>query len=143
MADFAPGTALSGGALIGVAAAAMLLLAGRTAGVAGIFAGVLRPVRTQIGWQAAFVAGLIAGGVLVSSLHPECFRFAIDRSFASVAAAGLLVGFGTRLGSGCTSGHGICGVARLSRRSIVATVTFTATGALAVFVVNHLLGGKM
>jgi hypothetical protein len=142
MADFSPLTALLGGAVIGLAAAGLLLLAGRIAGISGIFAGVIRPNRLEVGWQAAFVAGLVAGGLLVARLRPDWFRYDVDRSVGAIAAAGLLVGFGTRLGNGCTSGHGVCGVSRLSRRSIVATITFMATGALTVFAVEHVLRGR-
>jgi len=135
--------ALGGGAMIGVAAAAMLLLAGRITGISGIFAGLLRPRRTEAGWQAAFVAGLVGGGLLLARTRPEWFRFEIDRSVGAIAAAGLLVGFGTRLGNGCTSGHGVCGMSRLSGRSIVATMTFMAAGAIAVLAVDRVFGGAL
>lgn len=143
MADFSPLMGLGGGAMIGVAAAAMLLLAGRITGISGIFAGLLRPSRAEAGWQGAYVAGLVGGGLLLARIRPEWFRFEIDRSLGALAVAGLLVGFGTRLGNGCTSGHGVCGISRFSRRSIVATMTFLAAGALAVFVVSRVFGGAL
>jgi len=143
MTDFSPLTALLGGVFIGLAAGALLLLDGRIAGISGIFAGLLRQQKTEIGWQAAFVVGLVAGGTLMAVARPEWFRFGIERSWGAIAAAGLLVGFGTRLGNGCTSGHGVCGLSRFSRRSLVATMTFMVTGALAVLVVHRLFGGSL
>jgi uncharacterized membrane protein YedE/YeeE len=131
---------LLGGALIGLAAALLLLGGGRVAGVSGIVAGLLQPRRGETLWRALFVAGLVVGGVALARVHPAAFQPGVARSPTVLAAAGLLIGFGTRLGSGCTSGHGICGVSRLSVRSIVATATFMATGAATVFVSRYLLG---
>ena len=113
------------------------------AGISGIFAGILRPVRGETLWKGCFLAGLVAGGLLLRLLLPQAFAFGLVRSPAALMAAGLLVGYGTRLGNGCTSGHGVCGVSRLSRRSIAATAVFLATGALTVFVINHLFGGSL
>lgn len=143
MHDFTPITALFGGVLIGLSASAMLLLDGKIAGISGILAGVTRPVKGDTLWRICFLAGLLTGGLLLRVLLPGAFDFGIIRPFPMLMMAGLLVGFGTRLGSGCTSGHGICGVSRLSMRSIVATVTFIFTGALVVYLVNHLMGASL
>ena len=104
---------------------------------------MLKPVRGDTLWRICFLAGLLAGGLLLRSLLPGAFDFGIIRPFSLLALAGLLVGFGTRLGSGCTSGHGVCGVSRLSPRSLVATATFIFTGALVVYLLNHLAGGRL
>jgi len=130
---------LAGGVLIGLAAAAFLLLSGRVAGVSGIVAGLLARPTADTAWRALFVAGLVSGGVLLPALVADSFRGLDAATPARLAAAGLLVGFGARLGNGCTSGHGVCGVSRLAPRSLVATATFMTTGALTVFVVRHLL----
>jgi uncharacterized membrane protein YedE/YeeE len=124
----------AGGALFGIAAGLLLVEAGRIAGIAGVAAGLLRPRRGEVLWRALFVLGLLAGGVVSASLLPQAFAWHRDASTARLVAAGLLIGIGSRVGNGCTSGHGICGVGRLSRRSIVAVAIFTAAGA-----VTHLL----
>lgn len=134
------GLSILGGALIGLAASLVMLLHGRVAGVAGLFGGALLPAQPERAQRVAFVAGLVVAGFVVSWLHPAAFA-AAPASWVRVVLAGLLVGYGTRLGGGCTSGHGVCGIARLSTRSIVATMTFMALGVLTVFVVDHLLGG--
>jgi len=141
MDNFTPITSLIGGIMIGVSASAMLLLEGKIAGISGIFAGVLNPAKGELLWKSSFVAGLIAGGVVLRMFCPGAFNFGIVRPYGVLAAAGLLVGFGTRLGSGCTSGHGVCGIGRLSSRSIVATATFITIGAIAVYLVDHVLRG--
>jgi len=141
MNNFTPLASLIGGILIGFSASAMLVLDGKIAGISGIFAGVLRPARRDTAWKACFLAGLLAGGLLLRFLLPRSFAFGILRPPGLLVPAGLLVGFGTRLGNGCTSGHGVCGIARLSARSIVATATFIATGALVVFIMNHIVKG--
>lgn len=134
---------LAGGAAIGLSASLLLLFNGRIAGTSGILGGLLAPKRGEIAWRAAFVAGLLLGGLALSALLPGAFDPAASaRPLALVIVAGLLVGFGTRLGSGCTSGHGVCGVSRLSARSILATVTFLIAGMITVYVHNHLLGGS-
>jgi uncharacterized protein len=141
MANFTPLSAAVGGALIGLAAALLMLLTGRVAGVSGIFGGCLATGNGDKGWRLAFLAGLIlspltgaiAGYGLTAPLMPA--------SYAVIVAAGLLVGFGTRLGGGCTSGHGICGIARLSPRSITATAVFMAAAILVVALTRHGLGG--
>lgn len=124
--------ALLGGALIGIAVSLMLLWNGRVTGVSGIVNGALEPVAGDMLWRVLFVAGLIAGGLVLRLLNPQVFAGQLDTGLASTAAAGLLVGFGTVLGSGCTSGHGVCGISRLSPRSLVATATFVAAGIAAV-----------
>jgi hypothetical protein len=143
MYHFTPFASLLGGALIGLAASVLMLFTGRVAGVTGIAGGLFRPVQGDLSWRLLFIAGLVAGGVVLTLVSPAAFHVGIDRSLGALAVAGLLVGFGARLGSGCTSGHGVCGLSRLSRRSLVATLTFMATGALSVFVVVHLLGGRL
>lgn len=131
---------LLGGALIGLAAALLLLGGGRIAGVSGIVAGLLQPPSEETSWRALFVAGMVGGGIGLALVHPAVFQPGVARPPLALVAAGVLVGFGTRMGTGCTSGHGVCGVSRLSRRSIVATAIFMATGALTVFVCRYLLG---
>ncbi len=143
MQSFTPFTSLAGGLLIGAAVSALWLLGGRLAGISGIMAGLLTPRRGEIAWRALFVAGLVAGGLGVALVAPGAFAFSIDRSAGALVVAGLLVGVGTRLGSGCTSGHGVCGIGRLSPRSMVATLVFMGVGAGTVFVVEHVLGGAL
>jgi uncharacterized protein len=143
MSNFTPFASLAGGILVGTSAAAMLLFNGKIAGISGILAGVLGPVKSDTAWRLCFLLGLFAGGLTLRVFLPQAFEFGTIRSMGALAIAGLLVGAGTRLGNGCTSGHGVCGVARLSPRSIVATAIFMATGAAVVYVVNHLLGGSV
>jgi uncharacterized membrane protein YedE/YeeE len=138
-----PVSSFAGGVLIGVAATAMLALLGRVAGVSGIVGGLLALEGADAGWRAAFVAGLVGGGLVLSGAHPAAFAMTLDRSVPAVLAAGLLVGFGTRLGSGCTSGHGVCGIARGSKRSITATLVFLASGIATAAVITQLLGGRL
>ena len=139
--EFTPGPALLGALLIGAASAWLLLADGRIAGVSGIRGGVLRPTPGDWGWRLAFVLGLPAGFLLHGWLVGAPAPVRIEAPALQLVAAGLLVGFGTRLGSGCTSGHGVCGLARGSPRSIAATATFMALGFATVFAVRHLLGG--
>jgi uncharacterized membrane protein YedE/YeeE len=143
MTNFTPVSALIGGVLIGLSASAMLLFNGKVAGISGIFSGILRPVKADTLWRALFIGGLLVGGLILRGFLPNSFDFGTIRSLGALTVAGLLVGFGTRLGNGCTSGHGVCGVARLSVRSIAATATFMATGTAVVYLVNHLLGGSL
>ena len=130
-----------GGILIGLGASALMLFNGKIAGVSGIFGGLLTPKAGDFAWRAALIAGIIVGGTLLFLIRPEMFGVGVERSAPLLLLGGLLVGFGARLGSGCTSGHGVCGIARLGPRSIVATLTFIATGAVAAYVVNHVFGG--
>jgi uncharacterized membrane protein YedE/YeeE len=132
MHDFTPFRALLGGALIGTAASALWLGAGRIAGISGIVAGLFTSRGEDRVWRLLFLAGLGVGGLGLAWLSPVLV--ASTRALPLLAAAGLLVGFGTRLGGGCTSGHGVCGLSRLSRRSLAATATFIATGILTVLV---------
>jgi uncharacterized membrane protein YedE/YeeE len=125
--------ALQGGALIGVSASLMLALNGRVTGISGIVGGLLIPKPGDIAWRALFVAGLLLGGVIALGVSPAAFTPGVAAP-GVVALAGLLVGFGTRVGNGCTSGHGVCGISRLSPRSLAATVTFISAGAVTVFV---------
>ena len=135
--SFTPWPALAGGALIGLAAALLLLLNGRIAGISGVLGGLLKPVNGDIAWRAAFVLGLV-GAPLAYLLFARLPVPRIDADYAALIAAGLLVGVGTRYGSGCTSGHGVCGLARLSPRSLAATACFMASGFATVFVIRHL-----
>ncbi|MBC7445654.1 MAG: YeeE/YedE family protein [Polaromonas sp.] len=135
---FTPWTALAGGALIGLAAALFWLPNGRIAGISGVLGGLLRPVRGDIAWRVAFIAGLV-GAPLAYPLFARLPAPQIDADYAALGVAGLLVGLGTRYGAGCTSGHGVCGLARLSPRSAVATACFMAAGFATVFVLRHLL----
>ena len=139
MTNFTPWSALCGGALIGISASLLLLLNGRVAGISGIVGGLVRPRPQETSWRALFVAGLLVGGLVLFLLRPASFG-AAPVSLPLAIVAGLFVGFGTRLGSGCTSGHGVCGLSRFSRRSLAATMTFMATGAMAAFVVQHIVG---
>jgi uncharacterized membrane protein YedE/YeeE len=136
---FTPWPALAGGVLIALAAALLVLLNGRIAGISGVLAGLLKPATGDVAWRAAFVLGLVGAPLvyrLVAALPPP----RIDAGFGAVILAGLLVGLGTRYGSGCTSGHGVCGLSRLSPRSRVATLAFMGAGFATVFVLRHLLG---
>ena len=135
---FSPGSALAGGFLIGLAAAWLILVEGRILGAAGILGGLAPPRAGDWSWRVAVLAGLIAAPVIARALV-HIAPPAIEADTATLIVGGLMVGFGTRLGAGCTSGHGVCGVARLSPRSIAATATFMAAGFLTVFVVRHLL----
>ena len=143
MANFTPILAAIGGALIGLSALLLLLLNGRVAGVTGIFAGVLDPAGTDRAWRAAFIAGLIAAplsAMLIGYTVPVP-QMPASLVTVAVAVAGVLVGFGTRLSNGCTSGPGICGIARLSPRSIVATGVFMIAAIAVVAVTRHVIGG--
>ena len=135
---FTPWPALIGGTLIGLAAVMFVLLNGRIAGISGVLGGLLRPVRADIGWRAAFILGLVIAP-LVYALFTALPAIQIDAGYGTLTAAGLLVGVGTRYGAGCTSGHGVCGLSRLSWRSLAATLTFMAAGFATVFVLRHLI----
>ncbi|HVG60962.1 MAG TPA: YeeE/YedE thiosulfate transporter family protein [Hyalangium sp.] len=132
---------LLGGALIGLSASLLLLANGRVAGISGLMSSLLAPVRGDIAWRVLFFGGLLSGGLLLVWLRPVSFAPPASSSTGRVAwlvAAGLLVGLGARLGNGCTSGHGICGISRGSVSSLVATLTFMATAILTVFLVRHI-----
>ena len=134
--QFTPWPALAGGLLIGLAAAAFVLVNGRIAGISGILGGLLRPVPGDGAWRVAFRAGLVAAPLAYAVVAPLP-TVRIDAGTGTLLTAGLLVGLGTRYGSGCTSGHGVCGLARLSPRSLVATASFMAAGFATVFVLRH------
>jgi|SRR5687768_17377617 uncharacterized membrane protein YedE/YeeE len=140
MANFTPLSAAIGGALIGLAAVMLMLLAGRVAGISGIAAGIFGVGAIDRAWRLAFVAGLILAPVaaMLAGYHVPLPH--MPASWLVIMAAGLLVGFGARLGGGCTSGHGVCGIARLSRRSITATVVFMATAVITVAIMRHIVG---
>jgi uncharacterized membrane protein YedE/YeeE len=142
MQNFTPGSALLGGALIGLAATLLWLFSGRVAGISGIFAGIFTPSSSEFSWRGMFVLGLLGGGGLYALLVPGGLEFGLERSAPAIVISGLLVGFGARLGSGCTSGHGVCGVSALRKRSILSVLTFMAAGAVVVFLVNR-LGGTL
>jgi hypothetical protein len=138
-AAFTPWSAATGGAVIGLAAALLVLVNGRVAGISGILGGMLRPRAREFGWRLAFTAGLIVAPIayaLAGSQPP----ITIDAGYPVLVIAGLLVGLGTRYAGGCTSGHGVCGLSRLSPRSLVATLAFMAAGFATVYVVRHVIG---
>jgi hypothetical protein len=141
MHNLTPLSGLFGGALIGLAAAAMMLFTGRLAGVSGIVGGLLSSLPDDRGWRLAFVAGLIAAPLVAALAGAPLPRPAMSTNFLLVAIGGLLVGFGSRMGNGCTSGHGVCGFARLSARSIAATFVFMGAGFATVAIVRHGFGG--
>jgi hypothetical protein len=134
---FTPWTSLAGGVLLGVAAVMFIFLNGRVLGISGILAGLLRPATGDAMWRLLFLAGLVAAPILMSWVRPMATP-RVEAGWGVLVVAGLLVGWGTRLGSGCTSGHGSCGLSRLSPRSLVATLCFMGAGMVTVFVVRHL-----
>jgi hypothetical protein len=136
--SFTPYAALAGGALIGLAAAIFVLFNGRIAGISGILGGLLQPAAGGASWRLAFLVGLIGSPVIYAALT-ALLRPQIDASWGALVVAGLLVGAGTRYGSGCTSGHGVCGLSRLSLRSLVATLAFMGAGFVTVYIFRHLL----
>jgi len=135
--------AFVGGTLIGLASVLMLLFNGKILGVSGIVGGIFQKASKENTWRYLFLTGLLAGGGILRLILPSAFTFSLTRSVYALIAAGVLVGYGTRLGNGCTSGHGICGISRLSPRSTMATLTFMGFGAAVVFVINQLLGGRI
>jgi uncharacterized membrane protein YedE/YeeE len=140
MAHFTPLSAAIGGVLIGLASVLLMLLAGRVAGISGIAAGILGVGSIDRGWRLAFIAGLILAPVAAMLAGYAVPLPQMPTSWALIAIAGLLVGFGARLGGGCTSGHGVCGIARLSKRSIAATMIFMGAAVIVVFVMRHVVG---
>jgi uncharacterized protein len=138
--NFTPVSALVGGALIGVSAGLLLWLNGRIAGISGIAGGLLSPSKGEIGWRALFLLGLVGGVAIYRLAGGDLQSIEINPSIPMLLIGGVLVGLGTGIGGGCTSGHGVCGMARLSPRSIVATLTFLAVAAVTVYVVRHVIG---
>jgi uncharacterized protein len=136
---FTPWSSLGGGALIGLAAAALVLANGKIAGISGIVGGLLRPTRRDLLWRFAFISGLIVAP-LIYRLFGDLSPVQIDANYAELIIAGVLVGLGTRFGAGCTSGHGVCGISRLSPRSLVATPLFMAAGFATVYLHRHFIG---
>lgn len=136
--NFTPWTSLAGGLMIGIATALFLVFNGRIAGISGIVGGLLTPARGDIAWRLAFVGGLVLSPLVFSSIAPLP-QVHIEAGYPVLILAGLLVGIGTRYGSGCTSGHGVCGLSRRSPRSMVATVAFMFAGFVTVYVVRHLV----
>ena len=138
--NFSPWTALAGGVLLGVASAAFILLNGRVLGVSGILGGLLWPRRGDTSWRLSFLLGMVLAPAAVWLAAPALISAPlIEADTATIVAAGLLVGLGTRFGSGCTSGHGVCGLSRLSPRSLVATLSFMAAGFATVFIIRHVV----
>lgn len=138
--NFTPWSALAGGIIIGLSAAGFILLNGRIAGISGILGGLLVPQKRDVLWRIAFLAGMFAAPLLWM-MTAELPPIEIKASYPVLVAAGLLVGIGTRYGSGCTSGHGVCGLSRLSARSLIATLTFMVAGFVTVFIIRHLITG--
>lgn len=136
---FTPYSALIGGLIIGVSAALFILMNGRIAGISGIVGGLLKPMKHDVLWRVVFVAGLLMAPALYS-LFAQMPDIQVDTNYPLLVLAGLLVGIGTRYGSGCTSGHGICGISRLSPRSIIATCVFMSSGIITVFMMRHVFG---
>ena len=141
MSNFTPVSAAIGGVLIGLSAVLLMLLTGRIAGISGIFSGLLNLRGEDKSWRAAFIAGLILAPLIAGAIGYGMASPKLPASWTVLAAAGLLVGFGTRLGGGCTSGHGICGVGRLSMRSVTATIVFMVTAVITVAITHHVVGG--
>jgi uncharacterized membrane protein YedE/YeeE len=137
--NFTMWQSLAGGLLIGLAASLLLFFNGRIAGISGIVGGLLRPVKGDVSWRVAFISGLMVSSFVYLIARPLPVSI-IDADIATLIIAGVLVGFGTRYGSGCTSGHGVCGLSRGSLRSFVATTLFMAAGVLTVYFVKHLMG---
>ena len=137
--SFSPASGFLGGVLIGLAAVLLLLANGRIAGVSGIVGGLLSRKPGDIGWRVAFVLGLWLGALVYWAARGALFELELQATPGIMIVAGLLVGYGTRLGSGCTSGHGVCGIARFSPRSMVATVVFMASGIATVYIVRHVI----
>ncbi len=136
-ANFTPWTSLLGGVVIGIAAAIFVLFNGRIAGISGILGGLLQPKKQDIGWRAAFILGLLLAPLIFSAFAPLP-PIRIEAGSGLLVLAGLLVGIGTRYGSGCTSGHGVCGLSRFSLRSLAATAAFMGAGFLTVFIARHI-----
>ena len=143
MQNFSPVESLVGGIVIGIAALVLLRFYRRIAGISGIFGGLFPFDTGETLWRLVFLAGLITGGVVLSFLHADAVTFELTYSTPALILAGLLVGVGSRMGNGCTSGHGICGLGRLAPRSVVAVLTFMVTGILSAVLVQQLLDGTI
>ena len=143
MDSFTPIASTIGGLMIGIAAAGLLIFHGQIAGISGIAGGIFRREPGDMAWRVMFLVGLLAAGLGWSFFFPQAYLVEINRSPYALVVAGLAVGIGTQVGGGCTSGHGVCGIGRLSKRSTVATISFMITAALTVFVVNQVLGGSV
>jgi uncharacterized membrane protein YedE/YeeE len=143
MENFTPVSSLIGGGLIGIAATLLLWTDGRIAGISNIVGGLVKPVQGEFAWRATFVAGLLVGVLAYRAAGGPMQSITIDSSVPLLIAGGLLTGLGTQLGGGCTSGHGVCGLARLSVRSVVATLVFFAVAALTVYLNRHVIGGDL
>lgn len=142
MHNFTPLSGLLGGALIGLTASALMLLTGRIAGISGIFGGLIAPGSNDRNWRLAFIAGLIAAPIIATfAFGAPLPTPTMPASLILIAVAGLLVGFGSRMGGGCTSGHGVCGIARLSARSMLATIVFMIAAIATVAIARHIIGG--
>lgn len=129
--------ALIGGLIIGLSTSILLLFKGRIFGISGILGGVIKPTAGDVLWRIVILAGLVSGGLIVYLFYPQAFPANNNPSYLKLIVAGLLVGFGTQLGGGCTSGHGVCGISRFSIRSIIATITFIVSGVLTVLVLSY------
>jgi uncharacterized membrane protein YedE/YeeE len=132
--------AVIGGILIGLAVSLMLLFNGRVTGISGILGGIIKPQKNDLNWRVAFIGGLVFGGFILQNLRPEAFIQLSSAVWFDYVIAGILVGFGTLLGNGCTSGHGVCGISRLSIRSIIATLTFIIFGMISVIIFKFVRG---
>lgn len=141
MEGFTPILSTAGGVMIGVAAIALLYFNGRIAGISGIMGGVLRPRAEDTLWRAVFLLGLLTGALMIQWFHPAAMALHIDVSDPTIILAGFLVGLGTRIGNGCTSGHGVCGVGRLAPRSIVASITFFGFAVITSYLIRHVWEG--
>ncbi len=137
MTEFTPLSATIGGVLIGISAVWMMASVGRIAGISGIISGGIAGAKGDMAWRVTFILGLLAGPFLAGLARPELLKASFPTEGIYLILAGILVGWGTSLGSGCTSGHGVCGIARFSARSIIATLTFMATGILTVFCMRY------
>ena len=143
MQNFTPLMSLAGGIIIGCAALVLLVSIQRIAGISGIIGGLFPVIRQDLTWRLFFVAGLLLGGFVLATVYPNSLAINLTYSTPALVVAGLLVGFGSRLGNGCTSGHGICGLGRLSSRSMIAVVTFMATGIISAVMVGQIFGGAI
>lgn len=143
MSQFTPWASLAGGLFLGVSALMLLLFSGRIAGMSGIFGGLLHFRPGDTAWRVIFLLGLLAGGALLALMFPSSLDIDVEFSAPVIMLAGLMVGIGSRMGSGCTSGHGICGIGRLSPRSIAAVAVFMSTGILTATLIANLFGGQL